>query len=151
VSLALQSLALEGEQSWESEKMLKMWYRTENQQPSIGHIHDSSWSKFVKLLCEKAERAARTAVKVHPANTSKRCAKCGYIVKELNLTDRTFTSPECGWEADRDYNASLNILDVGLGRSLTVEGEPLPLVISCREVIEGQVLSLKQEALPGVE
>ncbi|AGK61557.1 transposase, IS605 OrfB family, central region [Archaeoglobus sulfaticallidus PM70-1] len=110
------------------------------------HITDSAWSKFVRLLCEKAERAARTVVKVNPKNTSKRCAMCGYIVNNLKLHDRTFTCPICGWEADRDYNASLNILDVGMGRSRTpVEGEPLPCVISYREVIAGQVLSMKQE------
>jgi len=109
------------------------------------HIHDSAWSKFVRLLCEKAERAARTVVKVSPKNTSKRCAKCGHVVNSLKLHDRTLTCPVCGWEADRDYNASLNVLDVGLGRSRTpVEGEPLPCVISYREVIAGQVLSVKQ-------
>jgi len=113
------------------------------------HIHDSAWSKFLSLLAYKAERDGRWMVRVDPENTSKKCSRCGYVVKDLKLSDRWFTSPECGWEADRDYNASLNILDVGLGRSLTVEGEPLPLVISCREVIEGQVLSVKQEALPG--
>jgi len=58
-----------------------------------------------------------------------------------------FVCPKCGWEADRDYNASLNIRDVGLGRSrMPVEGEPLPLVIPYRKVIEGQALSVKREA-----
>jgi len=111
------------------------------------HIHDSAWSKFLSLLAYKAERAGRRVVRVKAANTSKRCAKCGYVVENLTLKDRWFVCPKCGWEADRDYNASLNILDVGPGRSRTpVEGEPLPLVISYREVIEGQVLSVKREA-----
>jgi len=101
------------------------------------HIHDSSWSKFISLIAFKAERAGRRVVRVKPANTSKRCAKCGYIVEKLTLKDRWFTCPICGWEADRDLNASLNILDVGLGRSRTpVEREPLPLVIPYRKVIE---------------
>ncbi len=113
------------------------------------HILDSAWSKFLSLLAYKAERAGRRVVRVKAANTSKRCAKCSYIVEDLKLSDRWFVCPKCGWEADRDYNASLNVLDVGLGRSRTpVEGEPLPLVISYRGVIEGQVLSVKREASP---
>jgi len=86
-------------------------------------------------------------VRVKPANTSKRCAKCGHVVEDLRLNDRWFVCPKCNWEADRDLNASLNILDVGLGRSRTPVGrEPLPLVISYRNVIDGQVLSVKREA-----
>ena len=86
-------------------------------------------------------------MRVKPANTSKRCANCGYVVKDLYLRDRWFICPNCGWEADRDLNASLNILDVGLGQPRTpVERDPLPLVIPYRNVIEGQVLSVKQEA-----
>ena len=102
------------------------------------HIHDSAWSKFLSLLAYKAVRAGRRVVRVKAANTSKRCAKCGFVVSNLSLKDRLFVCPKCGWEADRDYNASLNVLDVGLGRSRTpVEGEPLPLVIPYRNVIEG--------------
>ncbi len=111
------------------------------------HILDSAWSRFVQLLSYKAERAGRRVAKVNPANTSRRCAKCGCVVNNLKLSDRLFTCPKCGWEADRDYNASLNILDVGLGQSRRpVEREPLPCVISYMKVITGQVLSVKQEA-----
>ncbi len=111
------------------------------------HIHDSSWSKFLSLLAYKAERAGRRVVRVKPTNTSKRCSNCGHIVEDLTLKDRWFSCPKCGWEADRDYNASLNILDLGLGQSrMPVEREPLPLVIPYRRVIEGQVLSVKREA-----
>jgi len=111
------------------------------------HIQDSSWSKFLSLLAYKAERAGRRVERVKPTNTSKRCSNCGYVVENISPKDRWFTCPKCGWEADRDYNASLNILDVGLGRSrMPVEGEPLPLMIPYRKVIEGQVLLVKREA-----
>jgi putative transposase len=110
------------------------------------HILDASWSKFIQLLFYKAERANRRVVKVNPKNTSRICARCGKIIK-IELKDRLFVCPYCSWEADRDYNASLNILNAGLGRPLApVEREPLLRIVSYWEVITGQVLSMKQEA-----
>lgn len=58
------------------------------------------------LLAFKAERAGRQVVRVKLGNTSKKCSNCGYVVENLTLKDRLFTCPNCGWEADRDYNAS---------------------------------------------
>ena len=110
------------------------------------HIHDSAWSKFLSLLAYKAARAGRRVVRVDPSNTSKRCANCGYVVENLSLKDGWFVCPVCGWEADRDYNASLNVLDVGLGRSRMPVERAMLLVIPYRNVIEGQVFSMKREA-----
>ena len=42
--------------------------------------------------------------------SSKLCHKCGRIKKELKLSDREYIC-ECGYHADRDYNASLNLRD----------------------------------------
>ena len=42
--------------------------------------------------------------------SSKMCHCCGHIKKDLKLSDRIY-SCECGYEADRDYNASLNLRD----------------------------------------
>jgi Transposase and inactivated derivatives len=52
--------------------------------------------------------------------------RCGYVKKDLTLADRVFVCPKCGWVADRDYNASLNILRAGSGLPLeSVDREPL--------------------------
>jgi transposase len=56
----------------------------------------------------------REVILVNPAYTSKKCSNCGHVVKGLELSDRIFFCPVCGWEIDRDYNASLNILKSGL-------------------------------------
>ena len=110
------------------------------------HILDASWGEFIRMLSYKAEGANRAVVKVSPRNTSKRCAKCGAII-DMKLSDRVFRCPVCGWTADRDYNASLNILKAGLGRpEVPVEREPLLRAISYMDVVSGQVLSMKQEA-----
>ena len=42
--------------------------------------------------------------------SSKRCHGCGRIKKDLKLSDRIYQC-ECGYEAGRDYNASLNLRD----------------------------------------
>ena len=43
--------------------------------------------------------------------SSKLCHECGYIKKDLKLSDRTYICPECGCIIDRDYQASLNLRD----------------------------------------
>lgn len=42
--------------------------------------------------------------------SSKLCHECGHIKKDLKLSDREYIC-ECGYRADRDYNASLNLRD----------------------------------------
>ncbi|MCB2291893.1 transposase [Clostridium sp. CS001] len=43
--------------------------------------------------------------------SSKTCHECGYINKDLNLSDREWICTDCGCLLDRDYNASLNLRD----------------------------------------
>lgn len=42
--------------------------------------------------------------------SSKLCHNCGQIKKDLKLSDRVYKC-DCGYEEDRDYNASLNLRD----------------------------------------
>ena len=41
--------------------------------------------------------------------SSKTCACCGSIKKDLKLNDRIYKCSNCGLEIDRDYNASINL------------------------------------------
>ena len=43
--------------------------------------------------------------------SSKLCHNCGSIKSDLKLSDRTYICAECGYIADRDFNASLNLRD----------------------------------------
>lgn len=45
--------------------------------------------------------------------SSKMCSKCGNIKPDLKLSDRKYTC-ECGLNIDRDFNASLNLMNYGL-------------------------------------
>ena len=76
-------------------------------------IHDASWSEFFSKLSCKAEEAGRTYLAVNPASTSQTCSRCGHR-QTMPLSERTFHCPCCLLSIDRDRNAALNILAVGL-------------------------------------
>ncbi len=105
------------------------------------NIRDASWSRFVQMLCFKAESAGCTVVKVEPRGTTQECSSCGTIVPK-RLWDRMH-SCACGFHADRDYNAALNILKRALGQELS---EFTPVEIG--PLLNEQVRSVKQDAQP---
>ena len=75
-------------------------------------IGDVAWNQFMQFTAYKAECAGRTMAFVDPRNTSKMCSRCGQIV-EKKLSDRIH-SCSCGLTLDRDHNASINILALGM-------------------------------------
>ena len=77
------------------------------------HILDAAWSKLVTYTSYKAENAGRKVILVDPKNTSKMCSKCGMLV-EKDLSERTHNCHFCDLSIDRDLNASINILRLGL-------------------------------------
>ncbi len=76
-------------------------------------IADASWAAFFAQLDAKAEEAGRQFVKVNPAYTSQTCSRCGHRQK-ISLDVRVFNCPCCSSHLDRDLNAALNILALGL-------------------------------------
>lgn len=78
-------------------------------------ISDAAWSGFLQNMTYKAEWAGRQIVAVNPAYTSQNCSKCGHR-QPMSLGERVYLCPCCGLEIDRDLNASLNILSLGLQR-----------------------------------
>ena len=76
-------------------------------------ISDASWSMFFNQLFCKAEWAGRTIVKVNPAYTSQDCSSCGHR-KKKSLSEREHSCECCGLRINRDLNASINILRIGL-------------------------------------
>jgi len=64
-----------------------------------------------RQLTYKCKWYNKTLITVPPHNTSKKCSTCGYINKELSLSDRAWTCPKCANTHDRDVNAAINILN----------------------------------------
>jgi len=75
-------------------------------------IGDVAWNQFIRFAHYKAEEAGREFVQVDPHNTSKRCSRCGQLV-EKKLSDRVHHC-SCGLILDRDHNAAINILALGM-------------------------------------
>lgn len=76
-------------------------------------IADVAWSQLAQFTAYKAEDAGRLFLRVDPRNTSKKCSRCGSIVpKDLGV--RVHDCPHCGLVLDRDHNAAINILALGL-------------------------------------
>ena len=78
-------------------------------------ISDVSWSSIVSKLEYKIAENQGCLVKIdtyYPS--SKTCSNCGCVKDKLSLSERTYHCEECGFEIDRDLNASINILNTGL-------------------------------------
>ena len=73
--------------------------------------------RFNHLLAKLKRKAEMIGIEFREVDrfypSSKTCHACGYIHKGLKLKDRVYVCPKCGYTADRDYNASLNLRDAG--------------------------------------
>ncbi len=96
------------------------------------HILDSGWRAFKSMLCYKA----RMVLEVPSPYTSIECSRCGNNVPKT-LAVRIHRCDRCGLVIDRDYNASLNIKQIGVSC----------LPVECREVTPAEITcwSGKQE------
>ncbi|QSG14958.1 Transposable element [Halapricum desulfuricans] len=74
--------------------------------------HDAAWRQFITLLEYKGNLYGTHVVQVEARGTTKECAKCG-VETEKPLWVRKHSCPSCGFETDRDANASINVLKRG--------------------------------------
>jgi len=76
-------------------------------------ISDASWSMFRDWVEYFGKVYGKVTVAVPPQYTSQNCSTCGTTVKK-SLSERTHQCGHCGTVLDRDHNAALNILAIGL-------------------------------------
>ena len=80
-------------------------------------ISDAAWSMFRRCLQYKAEEAGIGFKPVTPKYTSQDCSACGHREKK-SLSQRVHHCKKCGYTTDRDHNAAINILTLGLQRQV---------------------------------
>lgn len=74
-------------------------------------IQEIGFYKFRDTLVNKATVNNKQVVFVDRYfPSSKTCSVCGYKKRDLMLSDREWTCPNCGTHHDRDINAAVNIL-----------------------------------------
>jgi putative transposase len=72
-------------------------------------ISDAGWAEFARILAYKqAWRGGELVLADRWYPSSRLCTQCGAINSELMLADRVFTCG-CGFSADRDTNAAVNL------------------------------------------
>jgi putative transposase len=84
-------------------------------------VSDLSWAMFVSILEYQATKNGCVVKKIdkwYPS--SKTCSQCGKVKEKLGLGERVYKCSRCGFELDRDLNASRNIFiegasSIGLG------------------------------------
>ena len=82
-------------------------------------IADASWGRFVSMLTYKADWNDKKVVKIDRYfPSSQTCNVCGYINKDIkDLSIREWECPICHTHHNRDVNAAINILKIGLNNT----------------------------------
>jgi len=80
-------------------------------------IQGAAWGEFVRQLEYKSEWYGKNVLFIGRFEpSSKLCHKCGYINKDLKLSDREWICPVCGEHHDRDVNAAINIREIAFDK-----------------------------------
>ena len=94
--------------------MMKSWLAR-----SIG---DAAWGELLRQLAYKAKWYGRTFWQApRTLASSKTCSDCGFKLKVLALSTRSWICPDCGSVHDRDKNAARNVLAAGI-RAISTAG-----------------------------
>ncbi len=118
----------------------------------------ASWGTFLRMLEYKCEREGTHFVAVDPRGTTKECSACG-VSTEKPLWVREHSCPACGFTADRDVNAALNILSRGLDQVGVVHSESMPVEtalpvgtnsVPAKRVVEAGSPALKERTASAV-
>lgn len=108
-------------------------------------ISDSGWAEFVRQLKYKAAERNSLVLQIDRFfPSSKTCNCCGFVNRDLQLSDRDWTCPECNTLLDRDINAANNILkQATVG---TTECKACGDVVRPKALLGQRQTSMKQEA-----
>ena len=77
-------------------------------------ILSNNWSRLMKRLKDKMDANGGKLVVVPAAYTSQTCHQCGHVAKENRDSQAVFHCVRCGYKANADANAAMNILSRAL-------------------------------------
>ncbi|MBI9089520.1 MAG: transposase [Desulfobacterium sp.] len=77
-------------------------------------ILDQGWSAFLRMLEYKQAWSGGIFLQVDPKNTSRTCPECSHISGDNRKTQALFQCTECGYTANADYVAAINIRGRGI-------------------------------------
>ena len=87
-------------------------------------IQSASWGEFVRQIKYKTEWYDKNVIFIGRFEpSSKTCSNCGYVKRDLKLSDREWICPVCGEHHDRDVNAAINIKKFALNPQALVAVE----------------------------
>jgi putative transposase len=72
-------------------------------------LHSWAFAQLGAFLKYKAIFAGVALVEVDPCNTSRECSQCGHIEKANRPSQSKFQCKSCGYTANADFNAALNL------------------------------------------
>ena len=72
-------------------------------------LSDISIGRFNKLIEQKAEWYGVNILRIGRFEPSSKMCSCGYVYKDLKLSQRVWTCPSCGKRNQRDLLAAQNI------------------------------------------
>ncbi|GHV81170.1 transposase [Spirochaetia bacterium] len=78
-------------------------------------VNDLGYGQFRFMLKYKAQEAGKVFIEANKwFASSKTCHVCGFIKKDLALSERDWVCSSCGEHHHRDTNAAINLADYGL-------------------------------------
>ena len=84
----------------------RKWSERKDSKDKCNHgksVNDLGWNYFVNRLKTKAEEQGKVVVEADKWFAStKTCNTCGYVNKDLTISDRSWLCPRCGTEHHRD-------------------------------------------------
>lgn len=94
----------------------KKWEERKESKDKSNHgksVNDLGWYTFVQRLKTKAEEQGKIIMEADKwFASSKTCNVCGYVNRDLTISDRTWVCPRCGKEHNRDQNAAINLKQI---------------------------------------
>ena len=98
-------------------------------------LADAGLGEFLRQLEYKTKWNGSTIIAADPFFPStKKCSNCGTVKDEVPLSERIYKCESCGFEADRDLNAALNLASVAASWAETLNACERREVHAARQV-----------------